>query len=335
MHSSKGAIVAAVLSAFCFLSTQAQFPYEASVFTESYVELQNPTLLDIELGWDDPELIFPLPFIFPIGDVSAFELSLGNYGEMIYAMDEIGSINILWPLSVDVIDVSNDPNAASGDVSTIGHQTEGNAPNRIFKIEWNNCGLYEEIDGNGTSNIRLNWQVWLREGSGIIEYRFGPTTFAVEDIFLLEGEPFTSGMIFNWDYDGYTGNIYAASGDAAAPSWSLETDFESWYYGGPFLDNVPQEGQGYRFNGGSTSISDPVSLEASFQLYPNPTSGTFWVSNLSSHFQNYTCVSASGQVVEQWTLAPRAILMLDEANLAAGIYVVHDEQGMRQKLMIR
>jgi len=326
----------ATLSVFCFLSAQAQFPYAASVFTAYYVELQNPTILDIEEGWDDPVVSIPLPFIFPIGEVSAFELSIDGYGEMLYAMDELGSVNILWPLSVDVMDVTNDENTAPGDVSTIRYQTEGNEPNRVFKIEWNNCGLYEEISVEGTSAIRLNWQVWLHEATGVIEYRFGPTTLTNEDIFsLIEGYPFTSGMIFNFDYDSYIGNIYAASGDATAPSWSLETDFYSWYYGGDFLDNVPQEGQGYRFNGVSTSIAESEGLEASFQLYPNPTTGNCWVTNQSDDVQNYTCLTASGQIIAQWNLAPRANHRLDVSHFAAGMYVVRNERGMSQKLMIR
>ena len=79
--------MALILSATVSISAQAQFPYEGSVFTEEYVSLQDPTLLDIDLGWDDPELVVPLPFTFSFGEIQAFEMNLGGTGEMLFAMD--------------------------------------------------------------------------------------------------------------------------------------------------------------------------------------------------------------------------------------------------------
>ncbi len=326
--------VALILSATVSISAQAQFPYEGSVFTEEYVSLQDPTLLDIDLGWDDPELVVPLPFTFSIGELQAFEMNLGGTGEMLFAMGEIGSMNILWPLSLDVMDVSNAMTNDPEDVSTIGYQTEGNEPNRIFKIEWNNCGVYEEIDELGTADIRVNWQVWLHEGSGMIEYRFGPTTLTEEDLFsVLEGYPLSSAIILNLD-EGYSGEIYFASGDASSPSWSMDTDFYNWYYNGESLTNVPQEGTGYRFNGTSTSSAESEVVNNAFQLFPNPASSTCVVSNLTETEQQYSCLSVAGKIVDQWMLAPQATQRLDVSEFAPGLYVIQTDQGASQKLMI-
>lgn len=324
-----------ILSAAVSISAQAQFPYEGSVFTDEYVSLQDPTLLGIEVGWDDPGFTIPLPFTFSLGDIQAFELNLGGTGEMLFAMDEIGDVNILWPLSLDVIDASNAMTKDPEDVSTIGYQTEGNEPNRIFKIEWNNCGVYEEIDELGTADIRVNWQVWLHEGSGMIEYRFGPTTLTDEDLLnLLEGAPFSSGIILNWDEEGYSGDLYTADGEATNPSWSLATDFSSWYYSGEGLTSVPQEGTGYRFNGTSTSIAETNLVNNAFQLFPNPASSSCVVSNLTDTRQQYSCLSVAGKIVGQWMLAPQATQRLDVSEYAPGLYVIQTNQGVSQKLMI-
>lgn len=324
-----------ILSAAVSISAQAQFPYEGSVFTDEYVSLQDPTLLAIEVGWDDPELPIPLPFTFSFGDMQAFELNLGGTGEMLFAMDEIGNVNALWPLSLDVMDVSNAMTSDPEDVSTIGYQTEGNEPNRIFKIEWNNCGFYDEISDFGTADIRVNWQVWLHEGSGMIEYRFGPTTLNDEDLFnLLEGYPLTSGIILNFDYEGYVGNMYTADGEATDPSWSLATDYYSWYYSGGGLTSVPQEGIGYRFNGTSTSIAESQVVNNAFQLFPNPASSNCVVSNLTETEQKYSCLSVAGKIVDQWMLAPQGTQRLDVSEYAPGLYVIQTDQGVSQKLMI-
>jgi len=324
-----------LLSAAVSFSAQAQFAYEGSTFTEDYVSLQDPTFLNLELGWDDPELIVPLPFVFPFGDMQVFELNLGGTGEMLFAMNEIGNMNILWPLSLDVMDASSALTKDPEDISTIRYQTEGNEPNRIFKMEWNNCGLYDEIDELGTSNIRVNWQIWLYEESGTIEYRFGPTTLTDNDLnSLLEEFLFTSGLILNYDYEGYSGNIYSADGDATNPSWSLNTDFYSWYYSGEGLTSVPQEGTGYRFNGTSTSIEESAVSNHSFRLFPNPASSSCLIANLTDTKQQYSCISVAGKIVGQWMLAPQATHRLDISEFSAGLYVIQTGQGASQKLMV-
>jgi hypothetical protein len=335
MNNNIKTCMALILLATVSISAQAQFPYEGSVFTEEYVSLQDPTLLDIEIGWDDPELLIPLPFTFSFGNIQAFEMNLGGTGEMLFTMDEIGNMNILWPLSLDVMDVSNSMNADPEDVSTIGYETQGNEPNRIFKMEWNNCGLYDEIDEFGTADIRVNWQVWLHESSGIIEYRFGPTTLTEEDILsLLEGYPLTSAIVLNFDYEGYSGDIYFAAGDATAPTWSMDTDFYNWYYSGESLTNAPQEGTGYRFNGTSTFIAEAEVVNNAFQLFPNPATSTCVVSNLKETEQQYVCLSVAGTIVDQWTLSPQATQRLDVSGFAPGLYVIQTDQGASQKLMI-
>ena len=328
--------LALILSASVSISAQAQFAYEGSVFTEDYLSLQDPTFLNLEIGWDDPELIVPLPFAFPFGDMQVVELNIGGTGEMLIAMNEIGNMNILWALSLDVMDASSVlPEEPEDIISTIRYQTEGNEPNRIFKMEWNNCGLYDEISELGTSDIRVNWQVWLYEGSGTIEYRFGPTTLTDNDLnSLLEGYLFTSGLILNYDYEGYSGSIYSADGEATNPSWSLNTDFDTWYYSGEGLTNVPQEGTGYRFNGTSTSIEESAVLSHSFRLFPNPASTSCLISNLTDTKQQYSCISVAGKIVGQWMLAPQATHRLDISEFASGLYVIQTDQGSSQKLLV-
>jgi hypothetical protein len=324
-----------MLSGVLVFSAQAQFPYEASVFSADYIELQNPTLLDIELGWDDPAVSISLPFVFPLGDIQANELILGGTGEMLVAIGEIGLANILWPLSLDVIDVSNALTKNPDDVSTIRYQTEGNEPSRIFKMEWNNCGIYEEIEEFGTSEIRVNWQVWLHEASGVIEYRFGPTTMTDGDIVtILQKIPFTSGIILNLDQDSYTGSLYTAYGDANTPSWSLTSDFDTWYYGGESLSSVPQDGLGYRFIAPKPSMAEELEAQVSFQLFPNPASTACGVANHSDKTQQFTCLSPEGKVRSQWTQAPGTTIQLDVSEFVSGFYFIQNDLGFCQKLVI-
>ena len=158
----------------CTLAT-AQFPYSASVFEETYTPLTNPIGLGIDVGWDDPEVEIPLPFEVSIGedDDIVTVLQISGTGEMLMGLSASAALNILWPISLDVMDIGA---VEIEEESHIQYEVTGTSPNRILKVEWDEVGLYEEISELGTTTMRLSFQTWLYENGNIIEYRFGPNT---------------------------------------------------------------------------------------------------------------------------------------------------------------
>jgi hypothetical protein len=57
--------ISTLFLAFFSLSLIAQdSPYEFSILSESYAELENPTILTDSSGWDDPSFIAPIGFGF-------------------------------------------------------------------------------------------------------------------------------------------------------------------------------------------------------------------------------------------------------------------------------
>ena len=74
----------------------AQFPYSATVLNEYYLPLDGATALDLEIGWDDPEVQIPLEFPLDIdGTGSAGILAIGGTGEMLMNTTETGLLNVL------------------------------------------------------------------------------------------------------------------------------------------------------------------------------------------------------------------------------------------------
>ena len=219
----------------CLAAAHSQFPYSATVLNEYYVPLDNPTSLGIEVGWDDPEVQIPLDFIIDLdGNKSGGILMLGGTGEMLMNTTENSLLNILWPISLDVMDIGA---VEAEEFSSIQYQVTGDSPNRILKVEWDECGLYDEISGIGTTTARLSFQTWIYESAGIIEYRFGSNTIPSDSLNQLEF--LTSGIILGFDYDYYSGTFYTADGDAGAPDWTLTDDFYQWYNSGANLSGVP------------------------------------------------------------------------------------------------
>lgn len=300
-----------------------QFPYSATVLNEYYVELDNPTSLELGIGWDDPEAQIPLEFSLDIdGNTSGGILMVGGTGEMLMNTTENGLLNILWPISLDLMDIGA---VSAEEFSSIRYQTAGEAPNRILKVEWNECGLYDEIASSGTTDARINFQTWVYESGGIIEYRFGPNTLNDS---VYDPEFLTSGIILGFDYDYYDGTFYTASGDASAPDWMLTDDFYQWYYSGSSLSGVPMEGTVYRF-GPATNVDRIHEGATTFFTYPNPTDDVAWIQNgpAAAEFQVF---DATGRMVNSFYLGAGSQSQLPTNAWASGTYTVRSINALGQ-----
>ncbi len=76
-----------------------------------------------------------------------------------------GAIGLLMPFWDDLKGVG----------STAYYQTSGATPNRVFTFQWGSpAALWNCITGTGTATF----QVKLYEGSGVIEYIYGPSTYS-------------------------------------------------------------------------------------------------------------------------------------------------------------
>ena len=319
-------LLAAALATFAV--AYSQFPYSATVLNEYYLPLDNPTSLGIEVGWDDPEVQIPLDFSIDLdGNNSGGILMLGGTGEMLMNTTENGLLNILWPISLDVMDIGA---VEAEEFSSIQYQVTGESPNRILKVEWDECGLYEEISDLGTTSVRLNFQTWIYESGGIIEYRFGPNTLNEDS---LQVDFLSSGIILGFDYDYYTGTFYTASGDADAPDWSLTDDFYQWYYSGTNLSGVPVESTVYRF-GPTVSVAENETPAQNFVAFPNPTAGSAWIQN-GTEAAEFRVFDATGRCIHTFFLGAGNHAQLPSEVWAAGTYTLQSLTPSGQATTVR
>ncbi|MEY5043922.1 MAG: hypothetical protein RJA19_1149 [Bacteroidota bacterium] len=327
----RNAILVAAFAAFSSGLASAQY-YNTSAFTAPYVELEEPNFLDFGAGWDDPEATIPLGFDCPLFGSPTNQVMVSGVGEMLMIPSLDGSMDVIWPLSLDVCDVSQ---VVPGQVSRINYLTTGTAPNRICKIEWNNVGFYAEVYGPGTGNQRGNWQAWLYEADGSIEFRFGPNTIT-DLIEVVDGGLFSSGLFENFDYYNYMGQFQIGDGDPAVGNFNFYTDINSFIYTGVGWTSMPANGQVYRFGETASSVAQADAPEV-IRMFPNPTRDVLNLQIPASAGEDryVRALDAQGREVYAAQLFPGATAQWEVGNWPAGFYLITDGQGTVERIQVQ
>lgn len=310
-------------------------PYAIELISQPYAPLEEYSTLDLELGWDDPEVMLPIPFDMVIwGDTCSF-LGTANLGEMIIGIGN--EAHLIAPVFSDICDVA--PADSTGqDVSEIRHTLEGVAPTRIFKVEYHNIGFYDEVYGGDstiTATQRANYQVWLHE-TGTITFHYGPNT--VTDYDLIAADFINSaGLVGNFDLDDYGGTIFVAEGQADYPQFQVFNDFFGWIYGGNdgWGMSWPSDGTGYVFMPVyiPEMVTEPQVL-STVSAFPNPVSSIVNVTLDGPIPQEGMWLDSQGRIVRAVVLQPGAN-RLDVETLTPGTYTLRIENGATVRVTIQ
>ena len=213
--------------------------------------------------------------------------------------------------------------------SPINYKVDGEDGNRILKIEWINAGFYEEVVVDGTNNISVNFQLWIYEEDNAIEFHYGNSN--IPDITYFIGAilfPFNRTVSVEGNFvDVQNQTIFLTDGhiimgNPENPSLSRTTGR---------LQSFPSEGTVYRLEKSGINSLNHLP-HASFDLYPNPSSG---VLNLKFNLQHNTDIKlmvydAYGRLCEQTIIEPhQEFKELNFNHLNSGVYQVLllDENG--------
>lgn len=310
----------------CRLALCSQNPYYTlEVDSAAYVPLEGaqvmgPILNDMDGGWDDPYFQAMVLFEFPLfGDActSFIQDGLGNY--MLSEVDDINS-NLLVPGAYDIADIG----LVGEEVSEIRWMTEGVLGDRIFKLEWWDCGYYEEIiqlDSLGPS--RYNAQLWLHEATGVIEYRFG----IVDIQFDLELPAMPIGLGHNYDGNN-SGEFFMLSGDEGSPDLvevTFNTVFSATLTGSPALGRI------YRFLPEMDGVAS-TSANHLLAVYPNPSNTTIQF-NTGPGITYWALYDLMGREVDQGACQGQGTL--DVKALKLGTYFLSVEGFKPARVMVK
>lgn len=253
---------------FCAVPLFAQ-TYTFSHFIGGYTDLSGSTSLNNGMTWDDPEYQVPIGFDFQLYGEVIDSLQIAGLGGLLVTgpCDPGDKESVLALFAVDIIDRGDN---TGNSMSNISYVVEGVPGNRVFKLEWNNAGFFSgDVDASMMYIDYVNFQVWLYEGTNVIEYRYGPNsvTNPTADYEGASGPGVGLFGNYNCDTDVLESESYALEMNPLSPSVFNLTDLDSAF----FLNGTILSGQVYRFApvAGPVSIVE-IDLANEVTIYPNP-----------------------------------------------------------------
>ena len=301
----------------------AQLPvgphYLFTTYTSAFAPIQEATSLDGGQIWDDPTWTVPLGFTFYTANDTITTLYVGELGTTVYGIQDDSLSDIFLPYFDDIANADNDTL-----VSPVSYVVEGPPGFQICKIEWLNVGFYEDWAANGTYTNTTSFQLWLYENSNIFEYHYGPSNITNASMIHMFGAPaaaFLENLNQNtgFDWDGF----YSMTGNTDAPTITTLTTAEILGAQGipsyALLNGEPAEGTVYRF--APTFVGVEENSLATFDVYPNPTSGLLNVFNPTQELVVAQILSSEGKIAQIETLnAGRNSIQTE--NLSTGYYIL-------------
>jgi hypothetical protein len=225
--------------------------YTFSQNTGTYTNLASPFVLSSS-GWDGMSSYnLLIPFQFAFNGTTESMLGIGGNSLIGFQLGTRGISALMADLE--------DHNQA-GNPSTIGYKISGTSGNQILKLEWKNAGT-----SNGATEF-ANLQVWLYEGSNIIEIHYGTSSLPSSGFLYFPQLGPTVGLILSSSTSTFTASgIYLQGNPASATAVTVNN--ASTF---PVLNAPPANGTIYRFTPASANGLRNDILPASLTFYPNP-----------------------------------------------------------------
>ncbi len=290
------------------LQAQSNYTFEADMIP--YQDLTGSTSLNNGAVWDDPAYTIPIGFNFQIGTFTLNTLYIPDWalgGTVASSPVDVGAQPVLTLISQDLISL------AIGSSSPISYKLEGTSGNQILIIEWKNFGFFDDSTGNDF----MNMQLWLHEGTNVIEYRFGPASInnPNETFEGLTGFQVAFNASFNFNTAELEDIAFLLSGNPANPTPVL-------YQAGDIMNpdlalngSIP-EGTVYRFVPESLGVDD--FNNTSITVFPNPAKQNLHILTTSTNFDVEIYNTLGKQVAEFSHVKDR----IDVSGLPTGLYFV-------------
>jgi hypothetical protein len=300
-------------------SLQAQNFYNFSTSQQTYADLENSTSINNGEVWfydQFSEITIPFPFKIAGQTVDRFLFDDDFFAFLTtgtdYATDDTGIFSLYPSAAIYISDRTYSTNIST---SPISYKIEGEAGNRILKLEVKNAGIENATEiGFPENEFFVNNQLWLYEADNAIEFRFGDhniTDFAVvaDD----PGERFLAAFIQD------DAKMYVVYGQSSAPSYGEFT--EETIPATLNTDLHPSSGTVYRL------VPDVISgLEdfaaAEVKLYPNPATSVLHIQSDNITATEYAIYNVVGKLVIQNKINDSNDVQINIQNLESGLYFV-------------
>ncbi len=315
--------------------------YDFTHSTETYEQLTNTSTVNFAptADWADFEELLELEVTFgftvPILGIPAMDMfNFLTPTLLVSSFDEEADDPILPFILPTTTQIQNRGVVPGNDPSEIHYQTTGAPGSQIFKLEYRDVGFANEsFSEPSTQNMFTNMQVWIYEGTGCIEFRYGETNITDPDL-IYDGDNGSGAALTRALSSQLEGDmvLYAilTIGDAQNPDiFEAENTTEE---AGVQSVGFPGNGKVYTFcpeiDVNTTDLYDDLDWE----VYPNPTLDFLTVKLNDINEATYRLIGMNGQTVSTGMINPMNE-KVDVRDLAKGIYMltIQTENGMATK----
>lgn len=169
----KHLLLSAIVQFLGITNIYAQAGYTLDVKDEPYAPLVNAAVMSPPTAWGFVNMSVPLGFHFKLDGTTIDSFNLFQSGNLI-ATGLAGTVTGFHVTDGNLCDKAfMVANPTGPSISTVTYTTTGNPGSRIFKASLNNVGFYEEFAALGTADDSANIQIWLYEGTNVVEMRYG------------------------------------------------------------------------------------------------------------------------------------------------------------------
>jgi hypothetical protein len=263
----------AMISLCLAFHSNAQF-YSFTKLSAPYQELVNPIPLTTE-AWDDPDFIVPIGFPFKFFGLS-YDSLISTADISFGAVFVMGNNPNKFPIFGDLTDFVDRGYLVDSSKSSISYQSSGAPGTQICKIQWKNVGFYGELNDDDISTDFTNFQIWLYEGSGAIEFRYGINSVTQPNV-CYDGEdgPVISLIkFFNVDLEEISPQSQFLGGTTTSPLL-VEGAFPVT------LNGTPENGAVYRFYDATIGVTPQLFSDLNLLISPNPVQHQLRLSSLN------------------------------------------------------
>jgi hypothetical protein len=313
-------------------SADAQFRYTVSVSTATYTPLTMGTVLTGTDLWDDEYYTAPIGFNFNMESLQINKISMIGGG--VAASDTIGNVSGFFLTGADMYDRGNAGGINA--VSPMRYTVTGPAGSRIFKMEAYNAGFYDEYDIHSTNNDSVCYQIWLYEGSNIVELRYGPSKVShPADYFSLSSGKALVGYVKNIDFDnGNLEKVYYLNGNQMSPTIDSSSSITSIASG---LNAYPANGTVYRFTPKPTGVGNITKTLEGVSIVNTVSTSNITVNNTEQNKVTYRVVSSNGTSTNISGQLMMGANRLDISSLPTGVYLLQaqSEEGYMVQRIVK
>ena len=312
--------------------------YTFSTFTAPYVPITGASLTNGE-KWDDLDYAVPLGFSFQLYGKQSNTFTL-YFGGQVISPDDVSSatqVSFASAMFEDMCDRAYNPatdlEGDPGGLSPITHTTIGTPGNRICKIQVSNAAFFSELDLASNDTSRVNFQIWLYEGSNNVEFRYGFVDIKNQLDNLNNGtDGFICGLTNNLDIATFSAN--GGSNMLQGPSASPSVVAWSSSFNTAVTPNV-SNGRVYRFqrNNPNTGLNE-INGQQLYGVYPNPVSSgdVLTINGEQSNLDSAEITDMSGRIIK---IADVVNHQLSTESLKPGVYILKLKEKNQTKAQTR